>query len=313
VFVRHVLYTHKELIVAGTKWFIPASHKKSSHIEVKDICVGLGFAVLVVNGDGLCLTLPYTKEIIMYKKDAELNVKIKKMYAKHSLSSFPFAITGNVCISRGISIMSKYFMLDYGILSECDNQQEASQNSGRLKGNIKSWSTYKPPTVFTTRRFNAVAEEWEAKSRGLAELAFNRESEGKTTVITKTEFKTLNEEYSYITHDFEFNSFSKAIKFLKTKKREMGIAVSTSKNGACHQTPGGYWATSKLVKAGQTVSDLKDEDRKTRSDLASIGAGSCISSTDKGARFLIVPFYETLETAPNKEKYQVRYIQFTKK
>ena len=314
VFVKHVLHTHKGLICPGTKWFIPAGHKKSSHIEVKDICVSMGFAVLVVNGDGLHLTLPYTKEVIPYKKDDELNIKIRLMYAKHSLSSIPFAITGNVCISRGISIMSEYFMLDYGILSLCDNQQEASQNSGRLKGNIKSWSTYKPPTVFTTRRFNAVAEEWEAKSRGLAELAFTREAEGNSTVITKTEFKTLSEEYSYIIHGEEFTSFAQANKFLKTKKREMNLkgAPNTSKQGACHRTPGGYWATSKFVKAGQTVSDLKDEDRKTRTDLANIGAGSCISSTDKGTRFLIVPFYETLETAPNKEKYQVRYIQFAK-
>jgi hypothetical protein len=312
-FVEHVLNTRKELICPGTKWFIPASYKKSSHIEVKDICVELGFAVLVVNGDGLSLTIPYTKELIVYKKDDELNVKIRQMYDSHSLDSFPFAITGNVCISRGISIMSENFMLDYGILSLCDNQQEASQNSGRLKGNIKGWRSYKPPVVFTTRKFNGVAEEWESKSRGLAELAFKLETEGKSTVITKTEFKTLGEDYGYIIHDEEFTSFKSAIDFLKTKKREMGAKPTSSKKGACHQTPGGYWVTSKFLKGGQTVNDLKDEDRKMRSDLVNVGAGTSISSTDKGSRFLIVPFYETPETAPNKEKYQVRYINFTKK
>ena len=307
-FVKHVLETLQELICPGTKWFIHASYKKSSHIEVKDICVQLGFAVLVVNGDGLFLTMPYTKEIIPYKKDDELGVKIKQMYTRHSLNSFPFAITGNVCISRGISIMSENFMLDYGILSLCDNQQEASQNSGRLKGNIKGWRTYKPPVVFTTERFNQVAEEWESKSRGLAELAFKRESEGKTTVISKTEFKTLGENYDYIIHPEDFDSFAKAIKFLKTKKREMGTKIASSKKGACHQSPGGYWVTSKFKK----VEEIKDEDRIIRSDLDNIGAGTSISSTDKGSRFLIIPFYETRDTGPNKEKYQVRYIHFKK-
>ena len=313
-FVEHVLNTRKELICPGTKWFIPASYKKSSHIEVKDICVELGFAVLVVNGDGLSLTIPYTKELIMYKKDDELNVKIQQMYDRHSLDSFPFAITGNVCISRGISIMSENFMLDYGILSICDNQQEASQNSGRLKGNIKGWRSYKPPVVFTTRKFNGVAEEWESKSRGLAELAFQRELDGQSTVITKTEFKTLGEAYEYIIHDEHFPSFAKAVKFLKTKKREMGLKSSEVKdkkegdNGACHQTSGGYWVTSKFVK----VSEMKDEDRKMRSDLVNIGAGTNISSTEKGSRFLIVPFYDTQDRPPNKEKYQVRYIDFKK-
>ena len=213
----------------------------------------------------------------------------------------------------GISIMSENFVLDYGILSLCDNQQEASQNSGRLKGNIKGWQTYKPPVVFTTRKFNGVAEEWESKSRGLAELAFKLDAEGKSTVITKTEFKTLGENYDFIIHDEEFTSFAKAIDFLKTKKREMGAKPASSKKGACHKTPGGYWVTSKFLKAGQTVGDLKDEDRKTRSDLVNITAGTSISSTDKGSRFLIVPFYETHETSPKKEKYQVRYIHFTNK
>jgi len=308
-FVKHVLNTRQELIQPGTKWFIPASYKKTTHEEVKDICVELGFAVLVVNGDGLALTIPYTKELILYKKDDELNEKIAEMYRNHSLDSFPFAITGNVCISRGISIMSKKFMLDYGILSTCDNQQEASQNSGRLKGNIKGWSSYKPPVVFTTRKFNGVAEEWESKSRGLAELAFKREVDGKSTVITKTEFKTLGEGYEYIIHGEEFTSFAKAIAFLKTKKREMGAAPSSSKKGACHQSQGKYWVTSKFKK----VAEITDEDRVTRDYLKTIGAGTSISSTDKGSRFLIVPFYETLETPANKEKYQVRYIHFSKK
>jgi len=309
-FVKHVLDTHQELIVSGTKWFIPASYTKKTHLEVKDICVEMGFAVLVVNGEGLSLTMPYTKELIPYKKDDELNVKIEEMYREHSLNSFPFAITGNVCISRGISIMSENFVLDYGVLSNCSNQQEASQNSGRLKGNIKGWWSYKPPVVFTTERFNNIAEEWETKSRGLAELAFERNMNGGGTVVTKTEFKTLGENYRYEIHPEEFTSYAKAIAFLKTSevKEKMKAKPTGSKKGACHQSSGGYCFTSKLTDK----SVAKDNDRIMRSDLSRIGAGSSISSTNKGSRFLIIPFYETPETPPNKEKYQVRYIHFSK-
>ena len=42
-----------------------------------------------------------------------------------------------------------------------------------------------------------------------------------------------------------------------------------------------------------------------------IGPGTCISSTEKGSRYLILPVYETMETRPTDEKYQVRYIDFT--
>jgi hypothetical protein len=305
-FVEHVLNSRKELITPGSKWFIPASYTKASHNEVKDFCVKLGFAVLVVNGDGLQLTLPYTKELIMYKKDDELNVKIKEMYTKHSLSSFPFAITGNTCISRGISIMSEDFVLDYGILSTCNNQQEASQNSGRLKGNIKGWRTYKPPKVFTTAKFNAVAQEWESKSRGLAEMAHRMDQDGEGTFITKNQFNTLDEDYDYIVEPEEFKSFAKAKAFLKTKNRSMRTKGDKGTGSPIHPTSGGYKVSSKLLR----LADIKDEDRITRADLVRIAAGRCISSTDKGSRYLIVPFYETLDTPPNQEKYQVRYIHF---
>jgi len=188
-FVSHVLRTvGSGFIKAGTKWYIPAEHKKVSHRAVKDICSGLGFATIIINGDGIRLYLPDTT-VYEYPKDKELNIILKSIYQEHDIARFPLAITGNICIGRGISLMSEDFMLDYGILSSCHNPQESSQNAGRMKGNMKSWANYKPPVVFTTERFNKVAKEWEAKSRGLAELAFKKESEGRSTVITKQEFK----------------------------------------------------------------------------------------------------------------------------
>ena len=43
-----------------------------------------------------------------------------------------------------------------------------------------------------------------------------------------------------------------------------------------------------------------------------IAPGRCISSTNKGGRYLILPIYETMETPAKNEKYQVRYISFKK-
>ena len=297
-----------DLILPGGKWFIPADHKKTSHEAVKDICVEKGFAVFIVNGSGIRLTLP-NKELFIYKKDEELNTKIRHLYTEHSLDRYPLAITGNICIGRGISLLSNDFMIDYGILSACHNQQEASQNSGRLKGNIKGWRNYKPPTIFTTEAFNAVAREWETKSRNLAELAFRKEAAGESTIITKTEFKTLGEDYEYKVEPNLFRSFAKAQHFLKTKSREMKSKPVCSKKSVIHEV-NGYKMTSKLLKPGETVEDLCEENRITMDMVDNIPASRCISSTDKGSRYLILPVYETRETAFNKEKYQVRYISF---
>ena len=76
----------------------------------------------------------------------------------------------------------------------------------------------------------------------------------------------------------------------------------------------GYALTSKLGK----VDEITQNDRITLEMATNpqapgyIGPGTCISSTDKGSRFLILPVYETMETPPNEEKYQIRYIEFTR-
>jgi len=309
-FVAHVLDTCAQpLIIPGKKWFIPAGYTKESHRDVKDICISHNMAVFIVNGDGLCLYLP-DRRYFEYKKDQELNVKIRELYASHNLKKYSLVITGNVCIGRGISILSKNFMIDYGILSICHNQQEASQNSGRLKGNIKGWSSYKPPRVFTTGQFDKVARNWETKSRGIAELAFRREVEGRSTMITKNEFKTVGENYENIIYPDLFTRFSQAKGFLRTKSREMGTKVIISKKNALHTVEGGYKVTSKLLKAGKTVADLGPDDRLTIEKANAIGAQTCISSTKKGSRYLILPVYETMGSPPESAKYQVRYISF---
>ena len=192
-FIHHVL-TASGIAAPqpGSKWFIPAERKKASHGWVRDTLVGLGFAVFVVNGDGLALTLPTEgRPSYCEKKTEELNKQIKKMCAKYDVKRFPLAITGNICVGRGISIMSPDFMFDFGIMSSCKKKAEASQNAGRLKGNIKGWKGYKPPTVYTTAAFDAVATEWEQKSRGLAELAFEKQEAGESTLISKADHKAL--------------------------------------------------------------------------------------------------------------------------
>ena len=100
---------------------------------------------------------------IDYKKMKKLNKILIKIYRNHNLCDYALSITGYLCIGRGISITSPEFMFDYGIMSNTKNPQEASQNAGRLKGNMNAWPNYKPPVVFTTDKFNSVAVEWEKK------------------------------------------------------------------------------------------------------------------------------------------------------
>ena len=217
-FIHEVISSYPENVLPGTKWYIPGENKKSSHEIIRDNLVGKGFAVFIVNGDGITLTIPYNglRKIHEDKTD-ELNKQIVDMYKKYNLHEFPVAITGYICIGRGISITSPEFIFDYGILSNCRNKAEASQNAGRLKGNMKNWDLYKPPTVFTTSKFDTIAIEWEWKSRNLAKLAFAKDTDEPRN-ITITEFKNISSSNVDDTWDLimdEFDCLDKANELLK--------------------------------------------------------------------------------------------------
>ena len=173
--------------LVGTKWFVPADHKKISHRAVRDIMVGRGFAVFTVNGDGIELVLPGSPNnpIGPLPKKGELNKQLIKLAEEYCWFNEPIAITGNICVSRGISIMSPEFMFDFGILSSCGDPSAASQNAGRLKGNIKGWAGYKPPVVYTTPQFDHVVTEQENLSRRLAGLAFEKESDKPSSISSE--------------------------------------------------------------------------------------------------------------------------------
>jgi len=184
--------------VPNTRWFIPGGTRKKSHRDIKDACVKRGFAVFVVNGDGISLTLPCGTEVAIEKKDDLLNSKIKKMYAAHNLQEHPVAITGNMCIGRGISISDPEFMFTHGILSEFKSGAEASQLAGRLKGNMKDWPGFQPPTVFTTHLFDETVSKHEEQSRRLGELAFEKaDSDSETATVTLEEFDDIGSSSGY--------------------------------------------------------------------------------------------------------------------
>lgn len=190
-FIKDILKSNKSLIKNNTKWFIPGKNTKKSHEYIAKICINFKMAVIIVNGDGIKLILPNQK-VKLYLKNDEFNKKIIDIYDENKLYQYPLAITGYVCISRGISIMSNDFIFDYAILCHFTNNSEASQLAGRLKGNIKHLSNYKIPIVFTTNKFNKAAIEMENKSVELGKVAALKVDEGFQSVISLEEYKNIS-------------------------------------------------------------------------------------------------------------------------
>jgi hypothetical protein len=67
----------------------------------------------------------------------------------------------------------------------------------------------------------------------------------------------------------------------------------------------GYAVTSKLTE----ISLQTKANRLTIEKANAIGLGSSISTTKKGSRFLILPVYKNMESLPNEERFQLRYLK----
>ena len=215
---------NNNIIPLGTKWYIPADFKKDTHEMMSALLNKKGFAVFVVNGDGLQLSFPDFIQDILVEKTKELHILIREMWRDNNLDRFPVAITGHLCIGRAISFQQEAteeldeFIFDFGILSNCTNKSEVSQNAGRLKGNVKDWPGYKPPTIYTTARYNKIAIECEERSRELGRLAYSRDAD-EPSMVTKGEYKELSGEssnWTLITD--EFNNLEDANNYLKQYK-----------------------------------------------------------------------------------------------
>ena len=205
-FIQYVLNNHvdKEQICKGSKWYIPVNRKKYTHYVIRHILLELGFVVFVVNGDGISMMFPSEgNPHFIEEKTDELNKQMVKMYNEHNASRFPVAVTGNICVGRGITMISPEFMFDYAILSNCGNKSESSQIAGRTKGNYKNWDNYKKLTVYTTAKFDDIATVWEEKSRNLAKLAFGKDDTNPSNVTTN-EFKKIGDTS---VSDFEYKIF----------------------------------------------------------------------------------------------------------
>lgn len=303
-------------IPPNTKWYIPANNKIKSHNQMSSMLVGNGFAVFVVNGHGLTLNIP-GKDKIVEAKTEELHAQVRRLYKEHNLSQYPVAITGYLCVGRGISIMQPKndvydeFIFDYGILSNCSKKAEACQNAGRHNGNCKNWYGYKPPTVYCTSKFNVIVTQQEHLSRELAKIAYKRDKE-EPSMITKDDVSEIVKDYKHICHPELFKNLDDVWKFLATKKEEMGVQrppKPTSCKKELRRQCGGYAVTARWTRGDKKKKDLTSEDRLTLDEANNlVGVGVGISSTKAGQRCLVLPVYESRSTPPTQEKLQVRYL-----
>jgi hypothetical protein len=160
-------YIKMSLGIEGSIWFLPSHTKQASHEEMRDMALDKGFKISVlINGKD--------KEARIYRQNGECIVKnIMKWSGKKPLScilddlrkenpGMSMFITGNICESRGITIMSEDFIFDYAVFSDgCAGTPEAVyQLFGRCLGPFANCG--KVPKIIAPSSMHTVAMEYEA-------------------------------------------------------------------------------------------------------------------------------------------------------
>jgi hypothetical protein len=194
-YLSAVLPKHPEMCAPGARLFAPGDYTQASHDEVASYLVAAGFAVLVLNGIEKAIRLPNGREpLVLDFKPAtpnelngraparpnairageELGVYVARLYHANGLAHFPFAVTGHLCVGRGLTFQNENFLFDFGILPFIRNEANAYQAACRMAGNIRNYLGYKPATLVTTTKMWDVIRRQEGFAVNLARIVKER-------------------------------------------------------------------------------------------------------------------------------------------
>lgn len=195
--LTEVLRIHADMVVPGSKWFCPGNTKCVSHETHCAILLKHGFNVLIINGQFKEFRLQ-NGDVIPIKEDLEEDLEVAKTlsryYYTHELYKAPLAVTGKMCVSRGITFASSFngdeFMFTHGVIPDNMNGDDAYQMVARCCGNIKGFACYQKPIVFVSTKTSELILKEECMAVEFARKYWNGD-EDQTVQITQEMVKSL--------------------------------------------------------------------------------------------------------------------------
>jgi len=172
-----ILNSNPEMSKPGVKLFAPGEVEVATHEKINTMLKSRGFAVMILNGQRKEIDLPDGSKIRLNfnpSKPEEMNKVLAEVYTKNNLSQFPFAVTGQICLGRGITFQSSEFMFDYGVIPELKDHSATYQCIARLLGNTKLFPGFKKPEVYCSRQTHVVCKHLAKKAENLPRIMFER-------------------------------------------------------------------------------------------------------------------------------------------
>ena len=187
--LRNILDKKPEIINARTRLFCPGNKTKKSHEINCEILIEAGFNVIILNGtskefrlfDGTIIDISEYLET-----DLEVSKTLNKLYYEYGLFNQPFAVTGNLCIGRGITFASKIdeneFVFTHGIIPDVSNGDEGYQMVARCCGNIKNFDSYHKPVIYVSEKTDLLIRQQENLAVEFAKKFFQGEEDSMIKV-----------------------------------------------------------------------------------------------------------------------------------
>ena len=249
-YVRHVITSQHEILMKpGMRAFIPGSNSTASHDAIADFLhKECGFVVIIINGQRKEILVPGQQDPIDLgcyltiqndETPQEFNTQLAKLYKENNWSRFPLAITGYMCIQRGVTFqcgsldgVHDGFLFDYGIIPpniKC--AAEAYQTMARLFGNIGQIPEYKQVEIFTNAVTFSRVEKQEETARNIARMV----AEQGLDFVTKKDLKSAQNfevESKFELHTNEFITFQDAVKFMRGLNAQGKTEKSLERNEA---------------------------------------------------------------------------------
>ena len=157
-----------QLCVPGMRLFAPGDNTQESHDQIAEFLRVRGWAVLVLNGarkeivkpDGQVLPI---SDYVEWENGTpeEIGKTITSIYHDSGLAQFPFAITGQICLGRGLTFQNDRFLFDWAIVPNMTDRAGAYQCAARVLGNIRHLPNYKQCKIVTTSRMQRLIEQAE--------------------------------------------------------------------------------------------------------------------------------------------------------
>ena len=187
-FILHVLALNPALCAPGQRLFTPGAYTKASHEEIADALAARGFATIIINGETKQLRIPGSPPIDLRPSlscadpemlPPEFNQTLAQLYYDNNLKRFPMAITGYLCVQRGVTFQCaptethNGFTFTNGIIPPNSNKAEAYQTTLRCGGNTGDFPDYVLPTIYTNAKTFAGITEQEEIAVNLPKIVYD--------------------------------------------------------------------------------------------------------------------------------------------